>query len=80
MKYERILLKLSGESLGGGTGRGINEDVLAEYSQQIADLAGKCGELSRDGVSCLDLDRSQRCGFPEFVFGSGKSLPVCAKP
>jgi NCAIR mutase (PurE)-related protein len=46
-----------------------------EIFQQIADLAGKCGELSRDGVSCLDLDRSQRCGFPEFVFGSGKSLP-----
>ncbi len=39
MKYERILLKLSGESLGGGTGRGINEEVLAEYSQQIAGLA-----------------------------------------
>lgn len=39
MKYERVLLKLSGESLGGGTGRGINEEVLTEYAEQIAALA-----------------------------------------
>lgn len=38
VKYKRVLLKLSGESLGGGTGRGIDEQVLAAYAGQIADL------------------------------------------
>ncbi len=34
-KYNRILLKLSGESLMGGKQYGIDEDRLAEYAQQI---------------------------------------------
>lgn len=41
-KYKRILLKLSGEVLGGGTahkkGVGIDGDVLAELCSQIAEL------------------------------------------
>lgn len=36
MKYRRVLLKLSGESLGGPSGRGISEDVLAAYAKEIA--------------------------------------------
>ena len=35
--YKRVLLKLSGESLGGPSGRGINEDCLAAYAQEIAE-------------------------------------------
>ena len=35
MKYSRILLKLSGESLAGKGNRGINETVLKEYAAQI---------------------------------------------
>ncbi len=34
--YKRVLLKLSGESLGGPTGRGISEDMLAAYAEEIA--------------------------------------------
>ncbi len=34
--YKRLLLKLSGESLGGPQGKGINEDVLAAYASEIA--------------------------------------------
>ncbi len=41
-KYNRILLKLSGESLGGGAGTGINPDVLRSYAIQI-DAALKAG-------------------------------------
>lgn len=41
MKYNRILLKLSGESLGGGQSRGISEEVLASYSRQIKAVAEK---------------------------------------
>ena len=36
MGYRRVLLKLSGESLGGQTGKGISEDVLAAYAKEIA--------------------------------------------
>lgn len=34
--YKRVLLKLSGESLGGPSGKGICEDMLAAYAQEIA--------------------------------------------
>ncbi len=36
MKYKRILLKLSGESLGGHEGRGIDEGMLARYAAEVA--------------------------------------------
>ncbi|MFA7116290.1 MAG: UMP kinase [Bacteroidales bacterium] len=41
MKYKRILLKLSGESLGGYKGVGIDENKMAEYAEQISLLANK---------------------------------------
>ena len=34
-RFKRILLKLSGESLAGEKGFGIDEKRLAEYAQQI---------------------------------------------
>jgi uridylate kinase len=43
MKYNRILLKLSGESLMGEQGYGIDSTRLNEYAEQIA-------EVSRAGV------------------------------
>ncbi len=38
MKYKRILLKLSGESLAAGQGHGIDTDRLNAYARQIKDL------------------------------------------
>ncbi len=38
MKYKRILLKLSGESLAANTGYGINDDRLMEYAKQIKEV------------------------------------------
>lgn len=38
MKYKRVLLKLSGESLMGGDSYGINPSVLSSYAQQIKDI------------------------------------------
>jgi uridylate kinase len=38
MRYSRILLKLSGESLAGRDNHGISEDVLEEYAGQIIDI------------------------------------------
>lgn len=42
MKYSRILLKLSGESLAGESGKGLATEVLDSYSQQIK-RAVECG-------------------------------------
>lgn len=39
MKYKRILLKLSGESLMGKSGYGIDPERLSEYAQQIKEIA-----------------------------------------
>ena len=38
-KYNRILLKLSGESLQGEQGYGIDQNRLMEYARQIRDLS-----------------------------------------
>lgn len=35
MKYSRILLKLSGESLAGKGNHGINESILEDYAKQV---------------------------------------------
>lgn len=39
MKYKRILLKLSGESLGGDDGNGIDNTVLESYCSQIKEIS-----------------------------------------
>lgn len=38
-RYHRILLKLSGESLMGAQGYGIDSDRLNSYAEQITALA-----------------------------------------
>jgi uridylate kinase len=44
MKYSRILLKLSGESLAGKGNSGINDSVLQEYAKQVIEVVKKgCG-------------------------------------
>ena len=43
MKYKRILLKLSGESLQGSSTHGLSTEVLQSYARQI-------GEMARTGV------------------------------
>jgi len=46
MKFKRILLKLSGESLMGTQGYGIDPERLAEYAGQIKDIASQGAEIS----------------------------------
>ena len=41
MKYKRILLKLSGESLAGGEGFGLSAQVLQTYAKQIRAASDK---------------------------------------
>jgi uridylate kinase len=37
-KYRRILLKLSGEALGGDTGSGINPEAVHDMARQVAEV------------------------------------------
>lgn len=45
MKYKRILLKLSGESLAAGAGQGIDTERLSSYARQIAQVAAAGVEI-----------------------------------
>lgn len=46
MKYSRILLKLSGESLAGTGNSGISDNVLTEYAKQVVDVIRKGCEVA----------------------------------
>ena len=46
MKYKRILLKLSGESLQGEQKYGLSTDVLHSYAEQIRDAAASGVEIA----------------------------------
>lgn len=46
MKYKRILLKLSGESLMGGDSYGINSEVVSSYAEQIQHLSEQGVEIA----------------------------------
>jgi uridylate kinase len=46
MKYTRILLKLSGESLSGDGNNGIDNRVLEEFAKQILDIVAKGCEVA----------------------------------
>lgn len=46
MKYKRILLKLSGESLMGDKSFGIDNNRLSQYAQQIKDIHDKGVEVA----------------------------------
>ncbi|MGD0757125.1 MAG: UMP kinase [Bacteroidales bacterium] len=46
MRYSRILLKLSGESLSGTGNHGISDNVLFEYAKQVIDVINKGCEVA----------------------------------
>ncbi len=45
MRYKRVLLKLSGESLQGDQGYGLSTKTLQSYAEQIASVASKGVEV-----------------------------------
>ena len=45
-KYKRVLLKLSGESLAGAKGTGIDTERLGQYAQQIKQIASEGVEVA----------------------------------
>ena len=53
MKFKRILLKLSGESLMGNKNYGIDDERLGDYARQIADavkMGVQVGKIGRAHV------------------------------
>ena len=46
MKYKRVLLKLSGESIGGRIGVGLDENILAQYAREIHDTVALGVEIA----------------------------------
>jgi uridylate kinase len=46
MKYNRILLKLSGESLSGNGNQGIDDSVLTEYAKQVVEAVNEGCEVA----------------------------------
>jgi len=46
MKYRRILLKLSGESLAGNGNHGIDDKVLSDYAGQVIDVVKEGCEVA----------------------------------
>ena len=62
---EQLALQL----LSGELSTGDFAARLASISRSVADL----------GEAQLDLDRQARCGFPEVVYGSGKSVAALEK-
>ena len=39
--YKRILIKISGEALGGGKGKGIDFEILKEVASEIKKIVSK---------------------------------------
>ena len=75
--YKRILLKLSGESLMGAKGYGIDEQRLAAYARQIkeiADLGVQIGIVIGGGNIFRGLSGSQK-GFDRV---KGDQMGMCA--
>lgn len=66
MRYKRLLLKLSGEILGGASGLGLDGDTLAHFANVIGQLAKKYeiaivtggGNIMR-GKVCTGIDRAK---------------------
>ena len=54
MKYERILLKLSGEALSGEQDFGISNNKILEYAQEIKSIVDKKVEVALIG-SCTTI-------------------------
>jgi len=65
---------MDGNELLSLAGRLAAREISAE---EFLRLAAK--ELDQSEYATVDLDRAQRCGFPEVIFGEGKSAEVIAQ-
>ena len=68
-----ILEKLAGGLLTGGMTSGEFVALAGEPTATRTPSTADLGEVT------LDLDRRRRCGFPEVIFGEGKTVATLAK-
>jgi NCAIR mutase (PurE)-related protein len=68
-----ILEKLAGGLLTGGMTSGEFVSLAQEPTASDSPTTAELGEVT------LDLDRRRRCGFPEVIFGEGKTVATLAK-
>ena len=72
LKYQRILLKISGEALGGETGMGFDEPTMAAidvYKRQGYRSGTGCGSRTGRGWAYGTPDAHGRC--PEIPSAAG---------
>ncbi|MFM8251553.1 MAG: nickel pincer cofactor biosynthesis protein LarB [Planctomycetota bacterium] len=62
--------------MAGRTTIDVVADLLAHGASQQATADGRSAAL---GEATLDLDRQRRCGFPEVVFGEGKTIATLSR-
>ena len=65
---------MDGNELLSLAGRLAAREISAD---EFLRLAAK--EMGQSEYATVDLDRAQRCGFPEVIFGEGKSAEVIAQ-
>ncbi|MFN0018659.1 MAG: nickel pincer cofactor biosynthesis protein LarB [Pirellulaceae bacterium] len=70
---QSILEKLAGGLLTGGMTSGEFLALAGEPTVRRPPSTAELGEVT------LDLDRRRRCGFPEVIFGEGKTVATLAK-
>jgi NCAIR mutase (PurE)-related protein len=68
-----ILEKLAGGLLTGGMTSGEFLALAGAPQETSSPSTAQLGEVT------LDLDRRRRCGFPEVIFGEGKTVATLAK-
>ena len=65
--YKRVLLKLSGESLGGPEGKGLDPESLRKYSKEIARAA-------KAGLQILSLIHISEAGLQIAIVNGGGNI------
>lgn len=65
--YKRVMLKISGEVLGGESGHGLDKDALTELAKQVKDVADTGvqlaivvggGNILRGAQNAMDIERT----------------------
>jgi NCAIR mutase (PurE)-related protein len=64
--------RLFAEKVAAGS---LTTDEMSRWLERLRELDSEAG-IARLATATVDLDRRRRCGFPEVVFGQGKSIAM----
>ena len=77
MRFKRILLKLSGESLAGDQKQGINVERLNQYAEQIKEIASMGVQISYQlsrPFKCIRCYRSEEPRTHSYPHGANRRV------